>query len=128
MLYSIYTIEVNGKYYVGATRNFEKRKQTHIYNLGRLIKTGVLTFQYGTYKYFSIEELQTIGYKIRLYCYCQDAETAKIIEGRLITKYKTIGNSLNCSDKSGFTHKPHKAANKYRSLQQTYNYIKNAKL
>lgn len=101
-IYVVYTITVGEKKYVGATRNYKTRVGTHSCVLEKKIRTNNKeTYSLTTYSLFTIEELKQYKYRFDIYCYCDNAETAKTIEQQLLNKYKTANKCLNQSDKSG---------------------------
>lgn len=121
-MYTIYTIAVNGRYYSGASSNYNSRVRTHKAALNRIIKKGKIGVRDSIYAFFSVSDLRQYGYKINVFAYCEDVETAKIIEARLIGKYKASNNSLNKSDKSMLHCQPPKRKKGRTLAQLLYSY------
>lgn len=115
-MYTIYEIKVKYNAYVGATMNFSQRLIAHKFALNRMMRVGKLEYRTFSWKLFNVNDLIKYGYSIKVYCYCEDVETATVIEETLIAKYKRLDQSLNNSDRSGLPRQK-KKLNKIERLE-----------
>lgn len=117
-LYIVYQLLINGNIYVGATSNYNSRCRTHKAGLKRLLQAGKLQVSTVLYRNVIIDDLKKYGYELKIYCYCNDADTAATIEGRLINKYNQTRCLLNVSTKSGFVDFPAKRKKRGLTIEQ----------
>lgn len=117
--YSIYTVQIGDKIYVGATVNYQQRMQTHRANLERMIKNKKLDARSTTFKLVDISELLKHGYIFSLVTECKTESEAAQTEQELINKYQSLGISLNVATNTTYSYrKPKRKRSKYKSPDQ----------